>query len=142
MKKFLKFLGGVAVAATVIPFSYKKDEESGEKTIQALLWKASIPQKEEDGSGKVKVSFGLNNPFQSESSLAEEDLFVHDVTIEYDPVCECDCTMECIEVNPDCCEETPEEIVEDVVEEAAEAVEEAVETVEEAVSEVAEEITE
>ena len=138
MKKFLKFLGGVAVAATVIPYNYKKDEESGEKTIQALLWKASLPEKAEDGTSKLKVSFGFNNPFQSEDAVDESDLFVHDVHIDYDPVCECECSEECAEVNPCCCENAVEEMAED----AAEAVEEVVEAVEEAVEETAETVEE
>ena len=142
MKKFLKFLGGVAVAATVIPYNYKKDEESGEKTIQALLWKASLPEKAEDGTSKLKVSFGFNNPFQSEDAVDESDLFVHDVHIDYDPVCECECSEECAEVNPCCCESAAEEVVEEIIEEAAEAAEDAAEAVEELVSEVAEDIAE
>ena len=138
MKKFLQFLGGAVVAASVIPYAWSKDEESGQQNFQALLWKASVRSQVEEGEKKLSVTFGFNNPFQSEDAVDESDLFVHDVHIDYDPVCECECSEECAEVNPCCCENA----VEEMAEEAAEAVEEVVEAVEDAVEETAEAVEE
>ena len=106
MKKFLQFLGGAVVAASVIPYAWSKDEESGEQNFRALLWKASL--RSEEGERKLDVQFGFNNPFRA----AEEDLFVEDESdlfvtdepiMEYTPVCECECDAECAELNDCCC---------------------------------------
>ena len=89
MKKLLALLGGTALAAAVIPYAYKKNEETDEKTIQALLWKATINADPEEGQQKVALSVGFNNPFQS----AEADLYADDLTVNYHtaPVCGCEC---------------------------------------------------
>ena len=89
MKKLLALLGGTALAAAVIPYAYKKNEETDEKTIQALLWKATINDNPEEGQQKVALSVGFNNPFQSN----EEELFTDDLTINYHtaPACNCQC---------------------------------------------------
>ena len=49
MKKFWKALGIAALAAAV-PVRFKKDEETGKKTFQSLLWKLDI-EPAEDGEG-------------------------------------------------------------------------------------------
>ena len=92
MKKLLALLGGTALAAAVIPYAYKKNEETDEKTIQALLWKATINDNPEDGQQKVALSVGFNNPFQS----TEADLFADDLTVNYHtaPTCGCECSCE------------------------------------------------
>lgn len=41
MKKFWKALG-IAALAAVVPVRYKKDEETGKKTFQSLLWKMDV----------------------------------------------------------------------------------------------------
>jgi len=141
MKKILKFLGGAALAATVIPYAYKKNQETDEKTIQALLWKASIqPDSEVEGKKKFSLTVGFNSPFVGEGDgdtviyPEEAELFVGEP--DYAPVCECECTDECAEVNEcccegDCCAVPVAEAVEEVAEDLAEAVEEAVEAIEE-----------
>ena len=156
MKKFLAFLGGTALAATVIPYAYKKNEETEEKTIQALLWKASIlPVDEEEGKQKIAFSVGFNNPFQSEYN-EETELFADEVTITYKPapVCECECTTECAEVNDCecacveteecqcCCDCSEESAVEEVAEEILETAEDVAETVVDAAEDTVESITE
>ena len=166
MKKLLALLGGTALAAAVIPYAYKKNEETDEKTIQALLWKATINADPEEGQQKVALSVGFNNPFQS----AEADLYADDLTVNYHtaPVCgcecgcddECPCDGECDEDCPcdaDCAYECGEEEEggecccscesdgEDCCcgcECAAETAEEAVEAIEEVVEEIVEEIAE
>ena len=121
MKKILKFLGGAALAATVIPYAYKKNEQTEEKTVKALLWKASVrPDSELEGKKKFSLSIGFNSPFADteEEAIfypAENEFF--DDESDFTPVCECDCTNECAEVNEchsegDCCTaETAEETV-------------------------------
>lgn len=47
MKTFWKALG-IAALAAVVPVRFKKDEETGTKTYQSLLWKLSIGPKNED----------------------------------------------------------------------------------------------
>ena len=41
MKKFWKALG-IAALAAVVPVRFKKDEETGKKTFQSLLWKLDV----------------------------------------------------------------------------------------------------
>ncbi len=166
MKKLLALLGGTALAAAVIPYAYKKNEETDEKTIQALLWKATINDNPDEGQQKVALSVGFNNPFQS----AEEELFADDLTINYHtaPACncqcgcddECPCEGECDEDCPcdaDCAYECGEDEETDCCGEcaceedgeascccqcSAEAVEEAAEEVAETLDEIVEKVTE
>lgn len=121
MKKLLALLGGTALAAAVIPYAYQKNEETDEKTIQALLWKATIAAAGEDGQQKLSLSVGFNSPFQPQKN----DLFADNLTVNYHtaPSCgidpdadcyaDCDCTCGCAcdadcgceEEAPCCCQE-------------------------------------
>ncbi len=80
MKTFLKVLGTTALLASVVPFSYDKDELTGQKTVQALLWKlTSKPGSGGEGSGReVEIELGFNNPFagsgEDEALLFEDGL--------------------------------------------------------------------
>jgi len=132
MKKFLQFLGGAVVAASVIPYAWSKDEESGQQNFQALLWKASVRSQVEEGEKKLSVTFGFNNPFQAPAAepLAEDeaDLFADEEPVmHYQPVCECECSSECAEMNPQCCGEALADIAEDALEAVADAAEDAAE---------------
>lgn len=55
MKKFWKFLGITALAAAVIPYRVNRDDETGDLTLEALLWqgKKSI----RDGEKHINVNF-------------------------------------------------------------------------------------
>lgn len=55
MKKFWKFLGITALAAALIPYRVNKDDETGDLTLDALLWqgKKSI----RDGEKHINVNF-------------------------------------------------------------------------------------
>lgn len=120
MNKLLALLGGTALAAAVIPYAYQKNESTNEKTIQALLWKATIA----DDDKKLALSVGFNNPFQPQKN----DLFADNLTVNYhtapscevDPDADCyadeeaDCEADCgcccqAEETPCCCENTAEE---------------------------------
>ena len=96
MKKVLKILGITAAVAALTPYRIHKDKETGEKKVEALLWRATAAPKD----GEEKMS-----PFASKS---EEPLF------EEEPVAEFEVT-----------EETGGE-AEEAAEEAAEAEVEAV----------------
>lgn len=54
MKKFWKFLGITALAAALIPYRVNKDDETGDLTLDALLWqgKKSI----RDGEKHINVN--------------------------------------------------------------------------------------
>lgn len=76
MKKFLKFLGLTALAAALIPYRVEKDEETGEKSYDALLWHARARgnlSDEPDGR-KVDVTFGLKTPEEREWVDCDDDL--------------------------------------------------------------------
>ncbi len=83
MKTFLKVLGTAAVLATIIPFSHKKDEESGQETYEALLWKAvSRPDPEAENKRKLETfSIGFRCPFGKDSE--EAHLFADELTVNY-----------------------------------------------------------
>lgn len=55
MKKFWKFLGITALAAALLPYRVNRDEETGDLTLDALLWqgKKSI----RDGEKHINVNF-------------------------------------------------------------------------------------
>ena len=126
MKAFWKILGLGVLAASLTPYKIEKNEETGETSYQALLWRiTSAP-----GQGEDKRSIDINlNEGTLTAKLAditakkeEAHLFSDELSVEY--------------ASPD-----PEDIVEAVTEGAAEAVEKAEEAVE-AAKEAAEEITE
>ena len=101
MKKVLKILGITAAVAALTPYRIHKDKETGEKKVEALLWRATAAPKD----GEEKMTLGFQSPFASKS---EEPLF------EEEPVAEFEVT-----------EETGGE-AEEAAEEAAEAEVEAV----------------
>ena len=54
MKTFWKALG-IAALAAIVPVRFKKDEETGKKTFQSLLWKLDVSPKDGDN-----VEIGLD----------------------------------------------------------------------------------
>lgn len=52
MKKFWKALG-IAALAAVVPVRVKKDEESGKKTFQSLLWKLDVGPTEDGENTEI-----------------------------------------------------------------------------------------
>lgn len=55
MKKFLKFLGITALAAALVPYRVDKDEETGDLTLDALLWQGKRSVR--DGEKHINVNF-------------------------------------------------------------------------------------
>lgn len=71
MKKFWKVLGFTALAAAVIPYRIEGDKETGSRTLQALLWKATEKVKP-DGTKDITIKMLSFGPDE------EDDLFTDD----------------------------------------------------------------
>ena len=76
MKKFWKALGIAALAAAVIPYRVHKDDETGEKTVEALLWQATRGPGGDKNHDQVDISLGFKSPFQAVRE--EKALFTDD----------------------------------------------------------------
>ena len=57
MKNFWKVLGFAALAAGLTPYKVEKNEETGENSYQALLWRITSAPSQEEGKGR---KFGIN----------------------------------------------------------------------------------
>lgn len=71
MKKFWKVLGLTALAAALVPYRVRRDDETGALTVRALLWKAT-EKVNPDGAKDINIkllSFGRDE---------EEELFTDD----------------------------------------------------------------
>lgn len=79
MKKIWKVLGVAALAVGFTPYRVEKDEETGEKKVQALLWQMTRKPMEEEKE-EVSISFGFNSPARKEN---EAHLFSDDLNVEY-----------------------------------------------------------
>lgn len=55
MKKLWKFLGVTALAAALVPYRVDKDEETGDLTLDALLWQGKRSVR--DGEKHINVNF-------------------------------------------------------------------------------------
>ena len=76
MKTIWKVLGAAAVVASLTPYKVHRDEETGERTIEALLWKVCT-QPDETGKDQVAyVSVGLH--FPEKAKTPEEKMFADD----------------------------------------------------------------
>ncbi|MBD5162856.1 MAG: hypothetical protein HDT14_12765 [Oscillibacter sp.] len=130
MKKFWKILGLGALAVGLTPYKVEKNEETGENSYQALLWRATS-KVDEAGEKQIGVNLGegalTSKIMGAVGKKHEPHLFSDELSVEYNA--------------PAATEEVTEKAAE-VVEEAAEAAENAAETVEEAVVETAEETVE
>ena len=125
MKKFWKILGLGALAVGLTPYKVEKNEETGESSYQALLWRISSTPGEGENKRAIDINLGegtLTSKLLSAVEKAEEPhLFSDELCVEYTG---------------------SEGGVSEAVEEAAEAAEEAVEETVEAAEEVAEEAAE
>lgn len=81
MKKFWKVLGITAAVAALTPYHIDKDEETGEKKVEALLWRATAAPKEGEEKLAVDVRFGFNSPFSAKSN---EPLFDEEPVAEFE----------------------------------------------------------
>lgn len=126
MKKFWKILGLGALAAGLTPYKVEKNEETGEKSYQALLWRITSTPAGEDKKIDIGINLGegtLTSMLMNAAEKKEEPhLFSDELSVEY--------TAPTAEKAAD--------VIEEVKEQAAEAVEEAAEKVEETVEAAAE----
>ena len=129
MKKFWKILGLGALAVGLTPYKVEKNEETGEKSYQALLWKGTVGPGSENDKKNIDIDLGINlgegtltSKLMGGAKKAEEPhLFSDELCVEYTGG-----------------ESEAVEAAEDVVEEAAEAVEAAEEEVAAVTEEAAE----
>ena len=105
MKNLLKFLGITALAVGLTPYRVETDEETGDKTIQALFWKATYGNRPENQG--LSLDFGFFSPMErKEPHLYADELVVHyhngqpctadDPAWDDEPCCEpCACKDDC-----------------------------------------------
>ena len=74
MKTFWKLLGAAALAVGLTPYHVEKDEETGEKKYQALLWQATKTSQTD-----MDIKIGLYLPKAAE----EPHLFSDELCVEY-----------------------------------------------------------
>ena len=80
MKKVLKILGITAAVAALTPYRIHKDKETGEKKVEALLWRATTGTNDEEKM-TLDVSVGIQSPFAPKS---EEPLFEEELVAEFE----------------------------------------------------------
>lgn len=152
MKKFWKILGLGALAVGLTPYKVEKNEETGESSYQALLWRATS-KVDEAGEKQIGVNLGegalTSKIMEAVGKKNEPHLFSDELSVEYAaPEAVEEITEKAAEVVEEAVEaaedaaETVKETAAGAVEEAAEAAEDAAETVEETVAEAAEEAAE
>lgn len=76
MKKLWKALGITALAAAVIPYRFRKDEDAGTSSMDALLWQATRRPGEGEDKDQLDISIGFKSPLQTkreESALFADD---------------------------------------------------------------------
>ena len=81
MKAFWKALG-IAALAALVPVRYRKDEESGRKTFQSLLWKLDVTPNPDHSSTQIDLALMegvVTGPiFNAISAKKEAALFADD----------------------------------------------------------------
>lgn len=80
MKKIWKYALGAAALAGLVPYSHKKDKETGASVTQALLWSYS-----KDPRGEKKFLIGLHIGTMSVPKVEE----VEEPIVDVEPI-ECD----------------------------------------------------
>ena len=136
MKKFWKILGLSALAVGLTPYKVEKNEETGENSYQALLWRITSTPGDEETKREIGINLGegtLTSTLMNAAGKTEEPhLFSDELCVEYTG-------------GINTVEETAEKVVETVektVEETVEAAEETAEAVEEAAKEAVEAVEE
>ena len=91
MKKIWKVLGIAAVAATV-PVMFRRNRETGESTIDALLWQLKSRPNEETGKRDFELNI-LPNRLRCKiyTEVPEEELIVEE---DVQPECDIELTLD------------------------------------------------
>lgn len=152
MKAFWKVLGFAALVAGLAPYKVDKNEETGESSYQALLWRGSIKPGEDGEKREVLVNFGEgtlpSKVLDAVEKKKEAHLFSDELSVDYHGTDEEGAFEEdaadAAEEDSAIMEEASavEDVVEDVVEDAAETAEDVVDAAEKAVEDAADAVEE
>ena len=125
MKKFWKILGLGALAVGLTPYKVEKNEETGENSYQALLWRITSTPGNEETKREIGINLGegtLTSKLMNAAGKTEEPhLFSDELCVEY--------------TGGEAGASEAAEAAVEAAEEAAEAAAEAAEAVEEAAEE-------
>ncbi len=141
MKTFWKILGLGVLAAGLTPYKVEKNEETGENSYQALLWRITSAPGKGDSKRDIGINLGegtLTSKLMGVAGKAEEPhLFSDELSVEYAAPETAEATEAEVEAVTEQAVEQAEAAeepgkAEEVVEEIVEAVVEAVEPVESA----------
>ena len=87
MKKFWKILGLGALAVGLTPYKVEKNEETGEKSYQALLWRITSAPAGEDKKIDIGINLGegtLTSKLMNAAERKDEPhLFSDELGVEY-----------------------------------------------------------
>ena len=87
MKKFWKVLGLGALVAGLTPYKVEKDEETGEKSYQALLWRITSAPIGEDKKIDIGINLGegtlTSKLMDALEKKDEHHLFSDELSVEY-----------------------------------------------------------
>ena len=87
MKTFWKVLGFAALAAGLTPYKVEKDEETGESSYQALLWRGSSKPGEGDSKREILINLGegtlTSKVLDAVEKKKEAHLFSDELSVEY-----------------------------------------------------------
>lgn len=136
MKKFWKVLGLGALAAGLTPYKVEKNEETGEKSYQALLWRITSAPVGEDKKIDIGINLGEGTLTSKLMDIVEKKeephLFSDELSVEYHAGDAKDAVEDLAEKAADAAEDVAD-AVEDVAEKVADASEEAAEKAADAV---------
>lgn len=136
MKKFWKVLGLGALAAGLTPYKVEKNEETGEKSYQALLWRITSAPVGEDKKIDIGINLGEGTLTSKLMDIVEKKeephLFSDELSVEYHAGDAKDAVEDLAEKAADAAEDVAD-AVEDVAEKVADAAEEAAEKAADAV---------
>lgn len=87
MKTFWKVLGFAALATGLTPYKVDKNEETGENSYQALLWRGSSKRAEGDSSLNIHIHLGegtlTSKIMNTVEKKKEAHLFSDELSVEY-----------------------------------------------------------
>lgn len=149
MKKFWKVLGLGALVAGLTPYKVEKDEETGEKSYQALLWRITSAPIGEDKKIDIGINLGegtlTSKLMDALEKKDEHHLFSDELSVEYSSGDLLDAVEDAAEKAADAAEDVADAAgdvaekaadgLEDAAEKAGELAEKAAEAVEEAIEE-------
>lgn len=142
MKKFWKVLGLGALAAGLTPYKVEKNEETGENSYQALLWRiTSAPGEEEGEKRRIGINLGegtlTSKLMEAMEKKDEPHLFSDELSVEYHTGDAADAIEDLAEKAADVAEDVAD-AAENAAEKAADIAEKAIEKAEDAAKDAAE----